>query len=441
MSDRKSPRRPSVLSSLARSLSSSPRPSRRGGKSMGGGGGGIWRYVAAAVGGLTAGAGAAHLLYSQGHKVGVELRPERPEPLPPKPPTPEDYEAKEPGRGRMARRPEHIPHRGWSDIVWRTGGSYFGDRVGFLAGGVTFFTLLSLFPLLGTFVTLYGLFADPSDAWGRLNVLYALLPSSIAEFLGGEMQRLAENSNSQLTFTLAWTLALSLWTANGAVKVLFYGLNVAYHEIEMRNLVRYNLICMGFTVGAIFAVLLTSVLVVGVPVVVRLFGLEEEWGVIALLRWPLLLAGYIAALTVIYRFGPCRQRARWRWVTPGAIFAAVLSLTVSFLFSWYLNNFVRTDSYGPLAAMMGFLLWTWLSVQVILMGAELNAEIEHQTAVDTTTGKPLPIGERGAKVADSIGARRGNPAALAFTQRQAERVADRLRGRQNRKAAERVATE
>jgi membrane protein len=102
---------------------------------------------------------------------------------------------------------------------------------------------------------------------------------------------------------------------------------------------------------------------------------------------------------------------------------------------------VRTDSYGPLAAMMGFLLWTWLSVQVILMGAELNAEIEHQTAVDTTTGKPLPIGERGAKVADSIGARRGNPAALAFTQRQAERVADRLRGRQNRKAAERVATE
>ncbi|WP_425985504.1 YihY/virulence factor BrkB family protein [Brevundimonas sp. TWP1-2-1b1] len=441
MSDRKSPRRPSVLSSLARSLSSSPRPSRRGGKSMGGGGGGIWRYVAAAVGGLTAGAGAAHLLYSQGHKVGVELRPERPEPLPPKPPTPEDYEAKEPGRGRMARRPEHIPHRGWSDIVWRTGGSYFGDRVGFLAGGVTFFTLLSLFPLLGTFVTLYGLFADPSDAWGRLNVLYALLPSSIAEFLGGEMQRLAQNSNSQLTFTLIWTLALSLWTANGAVKVLFYGLNVAYHEIEMRNLVRYNLICMGFTVGAIFAVLLTSVLVVGVPVVVRLFGLEEEWGVIALLRWPLLLAGYIAALTVIYRFGPCRQRARWRWVTPGAIFAAVLSLTVSFLFSWYLNNFVRTDSYGPLAAMMGFLLWTWLSVQVILMGAELNAEIEHQTAVDTTTGKPLPIGERGAKVADSIGARRGNPAALAFTQRQAERVADRFRNRQNRKAVEAASKE
>ncbi|MEW6536989.1 MAG: YihY/virulence factor BrkB family protein [Pseudomonadota bacterium] len=429
-------RRPSRLAPLrnlfARAPARSPAQAERGR---------VWKFLGAAAGGLAAGAGAAHLLYSQGHKVGVELRVPRPEPLPPKVPTPEDYEAKEPGRGRMAKRPEHIPHKGWVDIAWRTGGSYFGDRVGFVAGGVTFFTLLSLFPLLGTFVTLYGLFADPADAWARLQFLYALLPSSIAEFLGGEMQRLAANSNSQLTFTLIWTLALSLWTANGAVKVLFYGLNVAYHEVEKRNIVRYNLICMVFTVGAIVAVMLTSVLVVGVPVVVRLFGLEEEWGLIAPLRWPLLLAGYIAALTVIYRYGPCRQRARWRWVTPGAIFAAVLSLTVSFLFSWYLSNFVRTDSYGPLAAMMGFLLWTWLSVQVILMGAELNAEIEHQTAVDTTTGKPLPIGERGAKVADSIGARRGNPAALAFTQRQAERVADRLRGRQNRKAAERVATE
>ncbi len=419
-------RRPSRLAPLRNLFARTPAPVERGR---------LWKFLGAAAGGLAAGAGAAHLLYSQGHKVGVELRAPRPEPLPPKVPTPEDYEAQDPGRGRMAKRPGQIPHKGWVDIAWRTAGSYFGDRVGFVAGGVTFFTLLSLFPLLATFVTLYGLFADPQDAWGRLQFLYALLPDSIAVFLGGEMQRLAENSNSQLTFTLVWTLALSLWTANGAVKVLFYGLNVAYHEVERRNIVRYNLICMVFTVGAILAVLLTSVLVVGVPVVVRLFGLEEEWGLIAPLRWPLLLVGYVAALTVIYRYGPCRQRARWRWVTPGAIFAAVLSLTVSFLFSWYLSNFVRTDSYGPLAAMMGFLLWTWLSVQVILMGAELNAEIEHQTAVDTTIGKPLPIGERGAKVADSIAPRRGNPAALAFTQRHAEMMADRIMRRPNRHAA------
>ncbi|KAK0360954.1 hypothetical protein LTR94_025290, partial [Friedmanniomyces endolithicus] len=362
-------------------------------------------------------------------------------PLPAQPPSPEDYEAKEPGRGRLARRPHHIPRKGWTDIVWRAGASYFGDRVGFVAGGVTFFTLLSLFPLLGSFVTLYGLFADPAKAWERLQFLYALLPDTIAEFLGAQMQRLAENSSGQLTFTLIWTLALSLWTANGAVKMLFYGINVAYHEVEKRNIVRYNLLCMAFTVGAIVAVLLTSGLVVGVPVVVGLFGLEEEWGLFAPLRWPLLLAGYVGALMLIYRFGPCRQKARWRWLTPGALFSALLSLTLSVAFSWYLNNFVRTDSYGPLAATMGFLLWTLLSVQVILMGASLNAEIEHQTAVDTTTGKALPIGERGARVADSVGARRGNPAALAFTQRQAEAVADKLRRRRSKQAIQRAATE
>ncbi len=387
---------------------------------------GLWGAIGAVAGGLAAGAGAAHLLYTRGHKYGIELRPPRPEPLPPAPPMPEDFEAKEPGRGRTADRPERIPHKGWVDILWRVGASYFGDRVGFVAGGVTFFAVLSLFPTLAAFVTIYGLFADPYGAWDRLQFLSTVLPEGVAEFIGGEMQRLAENSTTELTFTLAWTLALSLWTANGAIKVLFYGLNVAYHEVERRNLIKYNLVCMGFTLSGLFAVLITAGLVVGVPVVLGVFGLAEEWAYLSPLRWPVLLAVYIAALTVIYRFGPCRARARWRWLTPGAMFAAVLSLSLSLGFSWYLQNFVRTASYGPLAAMMGFLLWTWLSVQIILMGAEFNAEIEHQTALDTTTGAPRPIGERGAVMADSVGPRRGNPAALAFTLKHAEALSDRL---------------
>ncbi len=397
------------------------------------GGLGLWGVVSAVAGGLAAGAGAAHLLYRHGHKYGVELRPPRPEPLPPKPPTPEDFEAKEPGRGRLAQRPEHIPHKGWVDIFWRVGASYFGDRVGFVAGGVTFFVILSLFPTLAAFVTLYGLFADPTDAWGRLQFLYSVLPSGVAEFLGGEMQRLAENAKTTLTFTLVWTLALSLWTANGAIKVLFYGLNIAYHEVERRNIVKYNLTCMAFTVTGLAAVLLTAALIVGVPVVLGVFGLAAEWSHLAPLRWPILGAVYVAALTVIYRFGPCRARARWRWLTPGALFAALLSLTLSLVFSWYLQTFVRTASYGPLAAMMGFLLWTWLSVQIILMGAELNAEVEHQTAIDTTTGAPALLGERGAVVADTVGPRRGNPAALAFTLKHAEALSDRLLKRRIRR--------
>jgi len=404
----------------------SSRPSPRGG-------GGLLPYLAAAVGGLATGATAAHLLYTQGHRYGVELRPKRPVPPPPREPTPEDYDAKEPGRGRLARRPLEIPHKGWGDIAWRAAMGYFGDRVGFVAGGVTFFMLLALFPTLGAFVTIYGLFADPADAWGRLSFLYEILPSNVAQFLGAEMARLAGNSTGQLTFTLAWTLALSLWAANGGVKTLFYGLNLAYHEVEKRNIVRYNLLCMGFTVSGLLAVLLSSALVVGVPVVLAVLGLQDEWAYLAPLRWPLLFLGYVAALALIYRHGPCRARARWRWLTPGALFAAALSLLVSFLFSWFLTTFVRTDSYGPLAAAMGFLLWTWFSVQVILMGARLNAEIEHQTALDTTTGAPLPIGERGAVMADSVGPRRGNPAALAFTLKYAEALGDRVMRRRMKK--------
>lgn len=396
-------------------------------------GGAIWRFLGAAAGGLAAGAGATHLLYTQGYRFGLDLRTARPEALPPQDPTPEDYDRDEPGRGRLADHPTHIPHKGWVDIAWRTGVGYFGDRVGFVAGGVTFFMLLALFPTLGAFVTIYGLFADPADAWGRLSFLYQILPSNVAQFLGAEMTRLAGNSTGQLTFTLAWTLALSLFAANGGVKTLFYGLNLAYHEVEKRNIITFNLLCMGFTVSGLLAVLLSSALVVGVPVVLAVFGLEEEWAHLAPLRWPLLFFGYAGALALIYRMGPCRARARWRWLTPGALFAAALSLLVSFLFSWFLTTFVRTDSYGPLAAAMGFLLWTWISVQVILMGARLNAEIEHQTALDTTTGKPRPIGERGAVMADSVGPRRGNPAALAFTLRYAESLGDRMLRRRSRK--------
>lgn len=382
--------------------------------------------MGAVAGGLAAGAGAAHLFYTRGRKLGPDLQPTPSASPSPTAQGPEDFDAKEPGRGRLAQRPEHIPRKGWTDILWRLGGAYFGDRVGFVAGGVTFFVMLSLFPTLAAFVTIYGLFADPNQAVERLYFLYSVLPAGVAQFLSGEMQRLAENSNTELTFTLVWTLALSLWTANGAVKVLFYGLNIAYHEVEKRNLVKYNLVCMVFTVSGLLAVLLSAALVVGVPVVLGLFGLAEEWNQLAPLRWPVLLVIYIAALTVIYRFGPCRQRARWRWLTPGAIFAALLSVSLSLVFSWYLQTFVRTASYGPLAAMMGFLLWTWLTVQIVLMGAELNAEIEHQTAVDTTTGEPRPLGERGAVVADSVGPRRGNPAALAFTLKHAEALSDRL---------------
>lgn len=393
---------------------------------------GVWQTLGAVVVGLAAGAGVSHLLHRHGHRVGLDLRDFRPEIIEP-PKTPEDYDREEPGRGRLAMKPEAIPQKGWTDIFWRLGASYFGDRIGFVSGGVTFFVMLSLFPTLAAFVTIYGLFADPTQVSGQLSFLYSVMPRGVAEFLSGELQRLAQNSSGELTFTLVWTLLLSLWTANGAVRVLFYGLNVAYSEVETRHVVTYNLICLAFTVSGLVAVLISTMLVVGLPTVLGVLGLQEEWSHLTFLRWPILFLGYVTALTLMYRYGPDRADAKWRWLRPGAILAASLSLMLSFGFSWYVSTFVRSAFYGPLAAMMGFMLWTWLTVQIILVGAELNAETEHQTAVDTTAGPDKALGERGAVMADTVGARRGNPAAFQFTQRYAEALADRLTRRRIRR--------
>lgn len=391
----------------------------------------LWQMLASVAVGLAAGAGASHLLHRHGHRVGLDLRHFRPEPVV-LPRTPEDYDREEPGRGRLASKPEAIPQKGWTDIFWRLGAAYFGDRIGFVAGGVTFFVMLSLFPTLAAFVTIYGLFSDPTQVTGQLTFLYSVMPRGVAEFISGELQRLAQNSSGELTFTLVWTLLLSIWSANGATRVLFYGLNVAYSEVETRNPVTYNLICLLFTVSGLVAMLLSTVLVVGLPTVLGLLGLQDEWSHLTFLRWPVLFVGYVTALTLIYRYGPDRRDAKWRWLRPGAILAAALSLMLSFGFSWYVATFVRSAFYGPLAAMMGFMLWTWLTVQIILLGAELNAEAEHQTALDTTTGPDKPLGERGAVMADTVGARRGNPAALQYTQRYAEALADRLTRRRIR---------
>ncbi len=254
-----------------------------------------------------------------------------------------------------------------------------------------------------------------------------MLPANVAEFLGAQMQRLAEGSTGQMTFTLVWTLLLSLWAANGGVRNLFHALNVAYRQVEKRNLLTYNLVCFAFTLSALAAVLVAAALVVGVPVAVGLLGLEEEWSALAPLRWPLLFVGYVGALALVYRFGPCRARAKWRWLAPGAVFAGTLSVGLSLAFSWYIQAFVRTDSYGPLAAVMGFLLWTWLTAQIVLVGAKLNAEIEHQTAIDTTVGPARPLGARAATMADSVGRRRGAPPGLDFAMRQAGALKRRLR--------------
>ena len=235
------------------------------------------------------------------------------------------------------------------------------------------------------------------------------------------MQTLATQDSAALSFAFIFGLLFALWSANNGIKTLFEALNVAYDETEKRSFVWLNVVSFLFTLGAIVIGILFIVCVGVVPAVLAFAGLGgAEETLIALLRWPILIVVSSAAISVLYRYGPSRERAKWRWVTWGSALASVAWLVASILFSWYLANFADYNAtYGSLGAVIGFMLWTWLSVVILLAGAELNAELEHQTARDSTTGAELPMGVRGATMADTLGRSRNSPSA----QRQAEREA------------------
>lgn len=200
-------------------------------------------------------------------------------------------------------------------------------------------------------------------------------------------------------------LAVSLWSANAAMKSLFDTLNIVYGETEKRGFVKLNAASLAFTLAGIAFVLIALGAVVVLPVALNFVGLSNAADLLVLIvRWPAMFVAVALALALIYRFGPSREAPRWRWITWGSAIATVLWLAASALFSWYAANFGKfNETYGSLGAAIGFMTWLWISAIVILLGAELDAEMEHQTAPDTTTGSEKPMGMRGAAVADTLG--------------------------------------
>jgi membrane protein len=308
---------------------------------------------------------------------------------------------REPGRGRGAHSPAQIPPRGWLDIAWRTVKEVGDDRLPAVAGGVTFYTLLAIFPGLGAFVSLYGLFADVRQAQEQFIGLVGILPREFLGVIGDQMVRLAAAPAQNLGLAFAVTLLLAIWSASSGVKALFDGLNIAYDEDEKRGFVRLSLMAVGATMSLLAFLGLLTVLLVAVP---ALTPGDTAFG--AVLRWIAALVLTTGLFSVLYRFGPSRAEPRWQWVSWGSAIAALLWMLGSLGFSAYVTNIGHYDrTYGPLGAVIAFMVWIWFSVLVILVGAELNAEIEHQTAVDSTTGPPMPMGARGAAMADTVGLR------------------------------------
>jgi len=307
-------------------------------------------------------------------------------------------------QGHDARIPSQIPARGWWSILKRTVIEANNDRVMSEAAGITFYALLSLFPALTALVSIYGLFADPQTVQEHVSMLGGFVPSGGMDIINEQLQRVTSSQTGALGFGAIAGLLAALWSSNQGTKAMFDALNIVYGEEEKRGFVYRTVITLAFTLGALVFAILAVAAVVVLPVVLNFVGLGSaaEW-LLRLARWPLLLLAIALLLAVLYRFGPSREKARWRWVTWGGAFAAVAWALLSAGFSWYVSHFGNYDAtYGSLGAAIGFMTWIWLSGIVVLFGAELNAEMEHQTARDTTTGPEQRMGQRGAKMADTV---------------------------------------
>ena len=308
-------------------------------------------------------------------------------------------------KGHQATSPLEMPRRAWKDIAARTYTRTWDDNVALVSAGVAFYGFFALLSLLGLVVLIYGFIADPVTVIKHMRALTAVLPRDVALLIGQQLMTSVQSSEGTKGLAILLAVAVALYGGvNGAAAILT-AMNIAYEEKEKRSLVRFYLISLGMTVCALLLAL--AALAATAAVAFMQNQLPEALpaamvaGKIAGYFVLTLVAAAIAA--TLYRFGPSREDARWRWITPGSVFAAVTWLLLTLAFSFYVTNFTNYEaSYGSLGAVVALLTWMYLSAYAFVFGAELNSEIEHQTAKDSTTGKPEPMGERGAWAADNV---------------------------------------
>jgi membrane protein len=307
--------------------------------------------------------------------------------------------------GRDAESPWKMPFEAWKQVAMRTWKESTNDNVGLIAAGVAFYGFLALVPLLGATVLTYGLVAKPETVISHMQALTSVLPADAARLVGEQLMNVVQTSGGKKGVGVLVALAIALFGARNGAGSIITALNVAYEEEEQRGFLRVNLLALGITAAAV---------VVGILAVTAIGALGHLETVLPgapafliflgkLLSYALLAAVAVAGTATLYRYGPSRQKARWTWLTPGSLFAGIMWLLLTFGFGIYVANFGNYDAtYGSLGAVVVLLTWLYLSSYVLLFGAELNSELEHQTAKDTTEGGSAPIGSRGAWVADHV---------------------------------------
>ncbi len=306
------------------------------------------------------------------------------------------------GAGQGAGTPAQFPKPAWGQILSRTKTEISRDNLSLVSGGVAFYAFLAIFPALIAMVSIYGYFADPQQVQQLVDSSRGVLPGQAADVLDDQLTGIVQSSESALGWGAILGILAALWSSTKGTKGLMTALNIVYDEQEKRGFFKLNAVAFALTLGLIVAAIAALLLIVGVPAVLAMLAVPEPIStVVQWSRWPLLAVGFAVALAAFYRYAPSREPARWHWVSWGSGVATVLWLVASGLFSWYVANFGNySETYGALGAVAILLLWLSLSAYVVLLGAELNAEMERQTPRDTTTGEPLPMGERQAQVAD-----------------------------------------
>ena len=307
-------------------------------------------------------------------------------------------------RGREAEAPHEIPAKGWRDIGLRVKREAARDNLSVIAGGVAYYAFLAIFPALAAVILIYGLFADPTAIEQNVASLSAI-PSDVRDMLSQQLTNLARQSNGSLSVGVGVSILFAVWSATKGMKALITSLNIAYDEQEHRGFLRRTAVTLLFTLGLIGLGAFAVVLVAVFPAAVDRIGLPDVVAtVIQWARWPILAAAVLLGLALLYRYGPSREHARWRWVTWGSAIGTAIWLAASAAFSFYVSHFGSYNkTYGSVAAIVILLTWFLLSAYVVVLGAELNGQMEHQTAKDTTTGPPQPLGRRGAHYADTVG--------------------------------------
>jgi len=310
-------------------------------------------------------------------------------------------------RGRAAESPVQIPKLGWRDILLRAKDGVSAHNISIVAAGAAFFLLLGLIPALASLISIYGLVAAPSVIQAQFASIASMMPAEARMLLEGQMKSIASQPHTA-GFAVVVSIVLALWGGSTGVKTLMNALNIAYSEEEKRGYIKLSLIALGLTLAFVVVGAVSIGLIVALPPVLAGMGLGSTGKLVgSIARWPFLLVVALIGLAVLYRYGPSRETPKWRWVSPGALTATILWVAGSFLFSFYAGHFGNYNkTYGSLGGAVVLMMWLYVSAFVVLLGAEINAEIEHQTAKDSTTGPPRPLGRRGAYVADMLGEKR-----------------------------------